>query len=390
MVTGLAWRGHVCQQVFEEAARDLGRALEAWSRSRRGDRRGQHVGYPRRKKKGRSAPSFRLRNKYAKNGRAAIRVGDEGPRSITMPGVGTIRVCNDTRPLRRMLAAGRARVLFAAMGQRAGRWWVSLSVEAADLHRAHQHRPRSDGDHGGWVGLDLGLRAFVVAATSDGTETARVEAARLVERLIPGEIKQRRLARAVSRKSPGSKKRREAVARLSRHRYHLTCVRRHFLHQISNQLVNTHDRLVVENLHVAGMLRNRRLARAIARLAWAEFARQLAYKQAWRGGELAVADRWFASSKTCSRCGNLHVGLDLRQRIYRCDVCRLVIDRDRNAAANLAAWAERHFSTAQPRDPQAGGPVINAHRQEGSGPRRCVDSTGLDDMGTSDQAARPG
>jgi putative transposase len=74
-VTGLAWRGEVCQQVFEEAAVDLGKALKAWTDSRRGKRAGRLAGHPRRKKKGRCAESFRLRNKHSKNGRAAIRVG---------------------------------------------------------------------------------------------------------------------------------------------------------------------------------------------------------------------------------------------------------------------------------------------------------------------------
>jgi putative transposase len=69
-------------------------------------------------------------------------------------------------------------------------------------------------------------------------------------------------------------------------------VRRHFLHQVSNALVKTHDRLVIEDLNVSGMLANRRLARAISDAGWTEFARQLKYKQAWRGGELVVADRW--------------------------------------------------------------------------------------------------
>jgi hypothetical protein len=99
--------------------------------------------------------------------------------------------------------------------------------------------------------------------------------------------------------------------------------------------------------------RQRRLARAIADAAWAEFGRQLSYKAAWLGAELVVCDRWFPSSKTCSRCGRLKEHMTLAERVLRCDGCGLVIDRDRNAAANLAAWAERHH--AQAPDRQAGG-----------------------------------
>ena len=77
-------------------------------------------------------------------------------------------------------------------------------------------------------------------------------------------------------------------------------MRRHFLHQVSNALVKTHDRLVIENLNVSGMLANHRLARAISDAGWAKFARLLGYKQAWRGGTLLVADRWYPSSRRCS------------------------------------------------------------------------------------------
>jgi putative transposase len=85
---------------------------------------------------------------------------------------------------------------------------------------------------------------------------------------------------------------------------------------------------------------NHRLARAIGDAAWGELARQLGYKAAWFGAELVVCDRWFASTKTCSRCGTVKQQMELVERIFRCDGCGLALDRDRNAAANLAAWAE--------------------------------------------------
>jgi transposase len=98
---------------------------------------------------------------------------------------------------------------------------------------------------------------------------------------------------------------------------------------------------------------NRRLARAIGDAAWTELARQLTYKAAWFGAELVACDRWFASTRTCSRCGTVKQRMGIAERIYCCDGCGLAIDRDRNAAANLAAWAER--SHAQAPDRQAGG-----------------------------------
>ena len=131
VVTGLAWR----DQVFEEAAVDLGKGLKAWSDSRSGKRKGKRVGFPRFKKKAGAVPSFRLRNKHPKDKPPAIRVG-EGfrPRLITLPGIGQIGVHDDARRLRRMLTNKRAKILFATITYHAGRWWVSLDVEADDLH----------------------------------------------------------------------------------------------------------------------------------------------------------------------------------------------------------------------------------------------------------------
>ena len=174
-VTGLAWRSDVCQQVFEEGAVDCAKALAAWSESRSGTRKGVRVGFPRFKKKSDCIPSFRLRDKNSSRRRPSIRVGDGPPRSVTLPGVGVVLVHDDTRPLRRLLAKKRARILFATMSLRSGHWWLALNVEAADLHPATQHPPRESGDQSGWVGLDRGLLAFVVAATSAGCEVARIE-----------------------------------------------------------------------------------------------------------------------------------------------------------------------------------------------------------------------
>jgi len=115
-VTGLVWRAQVCQQVFEEAAMDCGRALAAWSDSRWGRCDGKRVGFPRFKKKTGGVASFRVRNKHPKGRPPAIRVGDHGrARSITLPGIGQIGVHDDTRRLRGMLAKDRAKILFATV-----------------------------------------------------------------------------------------------------------------------------------------------------------------------------------------------------------------------------------------------------------------------------------
>jgi putative transposase len=338
VVTGLWWRRDVCQQVFEEAAVDLSHGLKFWSDSR-GDRgKAARAAFPKFKKRARAVASFRLRNRHKDGRPPSIRIGDNNRhRSITLPGIGQVAVNDDTRRLRRMIAKDRARILFATISCRAGHWWVSLNVEAADLHPVHHHPVRGSTDNGGWIGVDRGLSAFIVAATVDGTETARVHDA--PKAVAAGMRQQRRLSKRLSRKQKGSNSRRDAAARLARHHFHIANSRRHFLHQISNQLVKTHDRLVLEDLNIAGMLANRRLARAISDAGWGDFARMLRYKQAWRGGTVVMANRWYPSSRLCPACGSTNRQMTLADRVFACG-CGYTADRDRNAAVNLARWGQ--------------------------------------------------
>jgi transposase len=154
--------------------------------------------------------------------------------------------------------------------------------------------------------------------------------------------KLQRAARVVSRRRRGSARHTRATRSLARVHLHVASQRRWWLHQVSSQLVQTHDRLVLETLATANLLGNHRLARAISDAGWAQLARQLTYKQAWRDGQVRLAPRWLASSKTCSACGHRKATLSLRERTYTCQVCGLVCDRDLNAAANLAIWATTH------------------------------------------------
>ncbi len=381
---GLPWRGRVCAQVFEEACVDLGRALRAYQDGKRGRRRGRPPGFPRFKRKGQTRDSFRLRNKISKSGAATIRVGHpDRPRSITLPVLGTVAVIEDTRRLRRLLRPDpdgtvRARVWFATVARRRDRWTITLSVQAPDLHPARRHPQRDPDDHGGFVGLDRGLAAYLVAATADRVERARVPPPRPLAR---GLAALRRASRQVSRRRPGSHNRARAARRLNRVHGRIADQRGHLLHELSTRLVQTHDRLCVENLAVANLIRNRRLSRSIADAGWGQLHRLLSYKAGWYRTDLAVAPRLFASSQLCTGCGRRNQALSLAERTYRCDParggCGLSIDRDRNAAANLAAWAEtEHRTTAQTPDPQAGGRDTNACGGTGAGHRTRGGETG--------------
>lgn len=251
----------------------------------------------------------------------------------------------------------------------------------ATLHPAHHHLPRARGDHGGWVGLDRGLSAFLVAATADGTVIARVD--NPPTPLAAGLRQQRRLAKSLSRKKKGPRNRKDAAARLGRHHHRVANVRRHFLHQVTNRLVKTHDRLVVEDLYVAGMLGNHHLAHAISDAGWSDFARLLRYKQVWRSGTFATADRWYPSSKRCSACGAVNTGRTLADRTFACN-CGFHADRDLNAAINLAAWPPTtHEDLSRSPDPRAGGRVTNVRRREGTDQHPVgAGETGPEDVGT--------
>jgi putative transposase len=138
-------------------------------------------------------------------------------------------------------------------------------------------------------------------------------------------------------------------------------VRANALHTFTARVARDHAVVVVEGLKTANLIRNRALAQAIGDQGWAELARQLNYKADRHGGRCLPADRWFASSKTCSACGVVKSKLTLAERTYRCDACGLVCDRDVNAAANLAAWGEHELglcpcSNIQVGDRHPGGP----------------------------------
>ncbi|MBV1855631.1 RNA-guided endonuclease InsQ/TnpB family protein, partial [Catellatospora tritici] len=113
------------------------------------------------------------------------------------------------------------------------------------------------------------------------------------------------------------------------------------LHKLTTTLAATYGTVVVEDLNIKAMMANRRLARHIADAGWATLRRQLEYKTTWNGGRVVAADRWFASSKTCSSCGAVRPKLPLRVRTYTCQHCGLSFDRDLNAALNLQQYVAR-------------------------------------------------
>jgi len=188
------------------------------------------------------------------------------------------------------------------------------------------------------VGVDLGVTAL--ATLSDGTPG--IVAPKPLGRSLK---KLRRLSRALSRKQRGSHNRAMARTKLARLHARIAQVRSDALHKLTTYLTR-YRTIVIEDLNVAGMLANRRLSRAIADVGFFEFRRQLAYKAAMAGSRVIVADRWFASSKLCSTCGAKNEILTLAERTWICPSCGSCLDRDRNAAVNLARYAESSPASA--------------------------------------------
>lgn len=186
----------------------------------------------------------------------------------------------------------------------------------------------------------MGIKSLVVAADSDGNQTDAWEG---VNALRTTQQQLRCANKAYARTKPGSKGRTNAKLRLQKLHARIARQRRHLAHQITTDLVRDCRRLVIEDLNVADMGRLRTLARALADAGLGDLRRILEYKARWYGTELVVADRWFASSKTCSNpdCGLVKSTLSLSERVYRCDECGLEIDRDLDAAINLARWPDR-------------------------------------------------
>jgi len=202
-----------------------------------------------------------------------------------------------------------------------GRWYVTFTLDTAD--------PEPLPEVGCAVGVDLGVKDFAV--TSDGEKIANP---RHLERRARNLARyQRRLARCRT----GSANRAKAAAKVARAHRKVRHARADFLHRASTRLVRGNDVIVIEDLAVAHMIRNRCLARVIADCGWGEFRRQLAYKCQRYGRRLVVIGRWYPSSKTCSACGHLLAELSLSTRHWTCPSCRARHDRDINAAKNILA-----------------------------------------------------
>lgn len=305
---GVPWWAENSKEAANTGLRSLAAALSNWAKSRKGQRKGKRVGFPRFRAKDRATPRFAYTT-----GRFGLIDGD--PKALRLPRIGRVH-CMENVAAR----VGGACVLRMTVSRRAGRWYASLTVERDD-------KPVTKPPRGGAVGVDLGVKTL--ATLSDGTviETPRY--------LRKSERRLKMAQKALSRKVKGSNRRAKARAKVARIHAHVANQRQDAIHKATTMIAQTYLHISVEDLNVVGMVKNHRLAKAVSDASFGEFRRQLDYKTARTGAALHVVDRWYPSSKTCSKCGRVKAKLSLAERVYRCDGCGLAMDRDLNAAVNI-------------------------------------------------------
>ncbi|MBI3236422.1 MAG: IS200/IS605 family element transposase accessory protein TnpB [Chlamydiales bacterium] len=234
---------------------------------------------------------------------------------IRIPNLGWIRMRETLRFSGKIVSAVISRV--------ADRWFVSITIETPDT----QKHPKINNST---VGVDLGISAMATLSSGEKIVGPKPHTASL-RRL-------KQLSKALSRKIKGSKNRAKAKIKLARQHARISNIRLDAIHKFTTELVERFDTICIEDLNVQKMMKNRRLARSISDMGFREISRQLQYKTARKDGKLVIADRFFASSKTCANCGHVLVELPLSIRQWNCHVCGITHDRDVNAARNLAAY----------------------------------------------------
>lgn len=303
--TGVVWWGQNSKEAYSEAFRDLARGFSNWSKSRKGQRKGKRVGFPKFKSK-----NTTMRFAYSADF-TAPKASD--PYGLKLPRIGRVHCMENV--YRRV---DGARLIRITVSRRAGHWYASLTVEREPTVTA---APR------GVVGVDLGVKHL--ATLSDGTVIPNPRALGTRLRAL------RKAQQALSRKVKGSVRREKAKEHVAKLHARVADVRADALNRATTMIASNYSVVCIEDLNVAGMVKNRSLARSVSDAAFGEFRRQLEYKTARSGAALRVVDRWFPSSKTCSNCGVVKAKLSLSERVFDCDDCGLSLDRDLNAAINI-------------------------------------------------------
>jgi putative transposase len=312
--TTYPWLAEVTAASLQMSIQNLHQAFQCFFRRVKA---GLKPGYPKFKKKGISRTSFQFPQK--------VSISNS---SIRLPKIGAVRLKEHEyvptdRPVKTV-----------TISEKAGRWYASVLIEDREPTKVKTTEEV--------LGIDLGIKTLAVL--SDGTT---YENPKHLDRSLKSIC---RLSKRLSRQKKGSHRRAKTRAKLAKVHARIAFQRADSIHKMTSEIVKTKrpSVIVIEDLNVSGMVKNRSLAKAISSVAFGEVRRQLTYKSEWYGSRLIVADRFFPSSKTCSGCGNVKKDLSLGTRTYECEKCGLVTDRDANASLNLRQYGERILAGGTP------------------------------------------
>lgn len=299
------WMLEVTKCAPEAALANLGQALNNFFTSCKGKRKGRKISFPRFKKKGRSKDKFYVSNdKFAVNGKR-----------LRLPHIGEVAMTEELR--------FTGKIMSATISRTADHWHVSIQVGVEDKPVQHKSHVR--------VGLDLGLKTAVVVSTGKTFEAPKPLKKHL-KRLA-------RLNRQLHRKVKGGANCRKAAMRVARLHERIVNMRKDWLHKTTTCIARRYSFVAIEDLNVAGMARAKNKGRAIADVGMGEIGRMLGYKVPKYGGRLVQISRWYPSSKTCRKCGQVQ-DMPLSVRTYTCD-CGHAEDRDLNASRNILREGQR-------------------------------------------------
>ena len=274
----------------------------------------QGAGFPRFKKKGQ-------RDSYTTNNqKGTVAITDS---TVKLPKVGHIKAKFPAKINGLIKSATISRTP-------SGKYYVSLLVEtiATTLPKTHSN-----------IGIDLGLTDFIVL--SDSTKVANPTFLSKLQHKLAREqkilAKRRAVAKADQRKLSDSRNYQKQKVKVAKVYEKITNIRKDFLHKLSFTLIKNHDVIAIEDLNVKGMVKNKKLSKAISDSSWSAFTTMLAYKADWYGKKLVKVDRWYPSSKTCSGCAHVltKAELPLQVRSWDCPSCLQKNDRDINASINI-------------------------------------------------------
>lgn len=300
------WTYDVTKCAVETGFQNLGKALDNFWSSKKGQRSGKRVGFPKFKSKKGKRQSFYLANdKFSVDGHW-----------LRVPRLGLVNMAECLR--------FQGKVMSGVVSCVAGRWYISITVDTPD-------ETRSNG--GDVIGVDLGLKTLATVSNGLVFENQK-HLAHALRRL-------KRLQQSVARKKKGSANRAKAVLKLARAHERIANLRRDASHKMTTALVRQSAVIGLETLNVAGMVKNRKMARAISDVAWGEIIREFEYKAPMYGCQVVKVSRFYPSSKTCHECGAINDALTLSDRVWTCPACGGLVDRDLNAALNLRDEATR-------------------------------------------------